>query len=108
MKSVRITSREAVEALFALVDDDVSTVAREEEQAAEVAEIDALIVQELGDLAEVDGLVEEAERVFAAAEAAESFRVTRELTDPVRGRRAHRRTDRAVLRGLATEAGEAA
>jgi hypothetical protein len=107
MKSVRI-SREAVAALFALVDEDISAVVWEEEMAAEVAEIDALIVQELGDLAGVDGLVEEAERVFAAAEAAESFRVTRELTDPVRARRAHRRTDRVVLRGLAADAGEAA
>ena len=108
MRTAQITSREAIEALFPLLDEEISTVAREEEHAAEVAEIDALVAGEPGDLAELDALIAEADGVFAAAEAAAVFRVAHELTDPVRARRAHRRTDRAVLRGLATEAGEAA
>ena len=102
-----MTSRFARD-VMALLDEDFVRLAREEEMAEEVAEIDALIAEELGDLAGVDGLVEDAEREFTAAEAAEVFRVSRELTDPVRARRAHRWTERAVLRGLATDAGEAA
>jgi hypothetical protein len=100
MKPARITSREVTEALFPLVDDDISTVAREEDMAAEVAEIDALLAEELGDVAELDALVEAADGVFAAAEAVETFRVSRELTDGVRARRAHRRADRKALRAL--------
>ncbi|MFD4191386.1 MULTISPECIES: hypothetical protein [Amycolatopsis] len=84
MKFARITSPEAVDALFPLVDEDISAVMRDEEIAAEVAEIDALI--------------EEAEREWAAAERVESFRVSRELTDLVSARRAVRRVTREVLR----------
>ncbi|GAA5158033.1 hypothetical protein [Amycolatopsis dongchuanensis] len=84
MKYARITSPTAVDALFPLVDEDISAVARDEEIAAEVAEIDALI--------------EEAEREWAAAERVESFRVSRELTDLVSARRAVRRVTREVLR----------
>ncbi|MEV5296476.1 hypothetical protein [Amycolatopsis methanolica] len=84
MKFARITSPEAVDALFPLVDEDISAVARDEEIAAEVAEIDALI--------------EEAEREWAAAERVEAFRVSRELTDLVSARRAVRRVTREVLR----------
>ncbi|QRP46903.1 hypothetical protein [Amycolatopsis sp. FDAARGOS 1241] len=81
MTRARIT---ATRALFALVDDQISGVAREEDMAAEVAEIDAL--------------VQDAEREWIAADLEESFRVSRDLTDQVRARRAHRRADRAALR----------
>jgi hypothetical protein len=91
MKTARITSPNATEALFPLVDDLISTVAQEEEMAAEVAEIDAA--------------VEEAEREWAAAARAEVFRVSRDLTDQVRARRAHRRVGRVVLRSLPRQFG---
>ncbi|WP_435060627.1 hypothetical protein [Amycolatopsis thermoflava] len=94
MKFARITSPEALDALFPLVDEDISAVARDEAVAAEVAEIDALI--------------EEMEREWAAAERVEAFRVSRELTDEVRARRAMRRASREVLRSLAVRAGEVA
>lgn len=99
MKTERMTSRIARDAVL-LLDEDFVCVAREDEQAAEIAEIDALVAEELGDLAELDALVEEAEREWADAERVESFRVSRELTDEVRARRAHRRSDRKALRGL--------
>jgi hypothetical protein len=86
MRSARITSREAVEALFPLVDDSISTVAREEEMRVERAEIDAL--------------VEEMECEWVSADVAESFRVSRDMTDQVRARRAHRRAARVALRSL--------
>ena len=86
MKTARITNPTATEALFPLVDDLISSVAREDEMAAEVAEIDAL--------------VEEAEREWIAADLEESFRVSRDLTDQVRARRTHRRAGREVLRSL--------
>lgn len=86
MKTARITNQHATEALFPLVDDLISNVAREEEMAAEIAEIDAL--------------VEEAEREWIAADLEESFRVSRDLTDQVRARRTHRRVGREVLRSL--------
>ncbi|PXY34212.1 hypothetical protein BAY59_01230 [Prauserella coralliicola] len=88
MSSARIASKTAREALFLLLDDDVSAVAREEVMAAEVAEIDAL--------------VEEMEREWAAADRVESHRVSRDFTDQVRARRTHRRADRTVLRSLPT------
>ncbi|WP_431900822.1 hypothetical protein [Amycolatopsis thermoflava] len=94
MKFARITSPEALDALFPLVDEDISAVARDEAVAAEVAEIDALI--------------EEMEREWAAAERVEAFRVSRELTDEVRARRAMRRASREALRSLAVRAGEVA
>ncbi|MFD4251941.1 hypothetical protein ACFWQL_19595 [Amycolatopsis thermoflava] len=84
MKFARITSPEALDALFPLVDEDISAVARDEAVAAELAEIDALI--------------EEAEREWAAAEQVEAYRVSRELTDQVRARRATRRAAREALR----------
>ncbi|MDQ0378601.1 hypothetical protein [Amycolatopsis thermophila] len=86
MKTVLITSSEAKEALFPLFDDDIAAEAREDQMAAEIAEIDALI--------------EEAERGWAAAEHAEMFRVSRELTDQVRARRTARRATRESLRSL--------
>jgi hypothetical protein len=104
MKPARITNREVIEALFPLVDDDISTVTREEDAAGEVAEIDALLAEELGDLAELDALVEAAEREWAASDLAESGAVPR-FTDPVRARRAHRRADRSVLRSLPVRVG---
>ncbi|GHF10473.1 hypothetical protein GCM10017786_50180 [Amycolatopsis deserti] len=84
MKFARITSPAAVDALFPLVDEDIAAVARDEAMAAEVAEIEALI--------------EEAEREWAAAERVEAFRVSRELTDVVSARRATRRATREALR----------
>ncbi|OXM70731.1 MULTISPECIES: hypothetical protein [Amycolatopsis] len=86
MKTVLITSHEASEALFPLFDDDIATVAREDQMAAEIAEIDALI--------------EEAERGWAAAEQVETFRLSRELTDQVRARRTARRAAQRALRSL--------
>lgn len=99
MKTNQMTSR-VVRVAVSLLDEDFVRVAREEEQAAEIAEIDELVTEELGDLAELDALVEEADGLFSAAEAAETFRVSRELTDPARARRAHRRADRKALRSL--------
>ena len=94
MKFARITSPAAVDALFPLVDEDISAVVRDEEVAAEVAEIDALI--------------EEAEREWAAAERVEAFRVSRELTDVVSARRATRRLTREALRSRVRFTGVAA
>jgi hypothetical protein len=84
MKFARITSPEALDALFPLVDDDISAVARDEAAAAELAAIDTLI--------------EEAEREWTAAEQVEAFRISRELTDHVRARRTARRATREALR----------
>ena len=75
MRAVQITDAAAREALFALVDEDISTVAEEEAMAAEVAEIDALI--------------EQAEREWSAADRARA-----------RDARMRRRADRVVLRTL--------
>ncbi|WP_020418543.1 hypothetical protein [Amycolatopsis sp. ATCC 39116] len=86
MKTVLITDRRASEALFPLFDDDIASVAREDQMAAEIAEIDALI--------------EEAERGWAAAEQVETFRLSRELTDQVRARRTTRRAAQRALRSL--------
>ncbi|OXM74555.1 MULTISPECIES: hypothetical protein [Amycolatopsis] len=86
MKFARIASSEALDALFPLVDEDISAVARDEAVAAEVAEIDALI--------------EEMEREWAAAERVEAFRISRELTDEVRARRTARRAAQQALRSL--------
>ncbi|PXY31101.1 hypothetical protein [Prauserella muralis] len=94
MSSARIASKTARKALFPLLDEDVSAVAREEAMAAEVAEIDAL--------------VEEMEREWAAADRVESLRVSRDFTDQVRARRTHRRADRTVLRSLPTRLGVSA
>ncbi|SFJ76821.1 hypothetical protein SAMN05421835_108194 [Amycolatopsis sacchari] len=75
MRNVRITSEAASEVLFAQLDEDIAEVVREDEVAAEVAEIDAL--------------VEQAEREWAAADRARE-----------RDARVRRRSDREVLRGL--------
>ncbi|GAA5115935.1 hypothetical protein [Haloechinothrix salitolerans] len=88
MKSVRITDPVASEALAALGDDVVCAVQREEDMAAEIARIDALL--------------EEADRDLACDERAESVRISRVATDQVRARRARRRADREVLRALPT------
>lgn len=93
MKHAHITSTDAIDALFPLVDEDISAVAEHEARAAEVAEIDALI--------------EQAEREWATAEQDETFRVMRELTDQVRARRAHRRVGRVMLRQLPQQLGTA-
>jgi len=99
MEFARITSAEAREALFPLVDDDITAMVLADDAAAKAAEIDALIEQELGpDFAEIDALVEQAERDFAAVEQVGSFRVAHELTDPVRARRTTRRATREALR----------
>lgn len=86
MSSPRITSRQAVHALRSMLDDDIADVAAEEHAAVETAEIDVLI--------------EQAERDWAAAERAETARISRMFTDQPRARRAHRRADRTVLRAL--------
>lgn len=86
MRTARITSRQASEALFPLVDEDISTVVREEEMAAEVAEIDALI--------------EEVDRELAAEADAAAHRALRPFTDVERARRSQRRTVRDALRSL--------
>ncbi|WAL65594.1 hypothetical protein ORV05_32725 [Amycolatopsis cynarae] len=86
MGTGRITSLEALEALFPLVDEDISAVARDEAMAAETAEIDALI--------------EEAEREWIAAERIETFRVSRDLTDQRSARRLRRRDETTLLRSL--------
>ena len=111
MKTARITNQQASEALFPLVDDSISTVAREEEMAAETAAVDALIDEAVGDrIPEIEALIEAAEREWIAAGLEESFRVSRDLTDQVRARRAHRRVGREVLRALPSrlDLGEAA
>jgi hypothetical protein len=69
-----------------MLDDDIVGVAIDEHLAVEAAEIDALI--------------EHAEREWATAERTETARVSRMFTDQPRARRAHRRADRAVLRML--------
>ncbi|WP_435061906.1 hypothetical protein [Amycolatopsis thermoflava] len=84
MEFARFTSPAVIDALFPLVDEDISAVARDEAMAAEVAEIDAMI--------------EDAEREWAAAERVGEFRVSRELTDQVRAHRTTRRTVREMLR----------
>lgn len=86
MKSVRITDPQASRALAEWGDDVVCAVQREEEMAAEIALVDALL--------------EEADRELARDEHAESVRITRDVTDQVRARRARRRADREVLRAL--------
>lgn len=84
MFSLKITNRRVTEALIPQLDTDIAAVAEEEAAAAEVAEIDAL--------------VEEAEREWAIAEQRETVRVSRVFTDQTRARRARRREDRTVLR----------
>jgi hypothetical protein len=86
MFSLKITNRSVAEALMPQLDDDIATVATEEAAAAESAEIDAL--------------VEEAEREWSAAEQRETTRVARMFTDQTRARRTRRREDRTVLRML--------
>ncbi|GAA4663593.1 hypothetical protein [Amycolatopsis dongchuanensis] len=109
MEFARITSATAREALFPLVDDDITAMVVADDATGEAAEIEALIEQELGpDFAEIDALVDQAEREFAAAEHVETFRVSRELNDQVRARRTARRASREALRSLAVRAGEAA
>ncbi|WP_435122949.1 hypothetical protein [Amycolatopsis thermoflava] len=109
MKFARITSIPAREALFPLVDDDIAAMMLADDAAAETAEIDALIEQELGpNFAEIDELVEQAERHFAAVEQVGNFRVAHELTDPVRARRTTRRATREALRSNLVFGGVAA
>jgi hypothetical protein len=86
MSSPRIASRRVVHALRPQLDPDVTDVAAEEHAAEETAAIDALIDQ--------------AEREWAAAARTETARISRMFTDQPRARRAHRRTDRTVLRTL--------
>jgi hypothetical protein len=86
MSSPRITSRRAVHALRSLLDDDIVSVAVDEHAAGESADVEALI--------------EQAEREWATAERSETARVSRRFTDQPRARRAHRRADRTVLRML--------
>lgn len=86
MSSPRITSRQAIQALRPLLDDDIAAVAIEEQAAAEATELDAVI--------------EQAEREWAVAARTETARVSRMFTDQPRARRAHRRADRTVLRML--------
>ena len=86
MSSPRITSRRVARALRPLLDDDVTSAAIDEHAAGESAEVDALI--------------EQTEREWAAAERTETARVSRMFTDQPRARRAHRRADRTVLRLL--------
>jgi hypothetical protein len=69
-----------------MLDEDITDVAAEEHAAVEAAEIDVLI--------------EQAERDWAAAERTETARISRMFTDQPRARRAHRRADRTVLRML--------
>jgi len=87
MKSVKITDPQASRVLAEWGDDVVCAVEREEEMAAEIARIDALL--------------EEADRDLVREERTESVRITRVATDQVRARRARRRADREVLRALA-------
>lgn len=91
MFSLKITSRSVAEALMPQLDDDIAAVAGEEAAAAESAEIDALI--------------EDAEREWAAAEQREIARVARMFTDQTRARRARRRENRTVLRMLPARLG---
>jgi hypothetical protein len=86
MKPARITDRMALDALFPVLDDDISTVEHDEETAAEIAEIDRLI--------------DEVDRELAAERHTETFRIARDFTDQRRARRAHRRNDRMTLRSL--------
>lgn len=62
MRSVQVTDRAVRAVLLGLVDDDIAAAAWEEHAAAERAEVDALIVEELGGLVDVDALVAEAAR----------------------------------------------
>jgi hypothetical protein len=62
-----------------MLDEDIADVATEEQAAVEAAEIDVLI--------------ERAEREWAAAERTETARISRTFTDQPRARRAHRRAD---------------
>lgn len=82
MFSLKITDRRVAEALIPQLDNDIAAVAEEEAAAAEVAEIDAL--------------VEEAEREWAAAEQRETVRLSRVFTDQTRARRTRRREDRTL------------
>lgn len=86
MSSPRITSWRVVQALRPLLDDDVAGVAAEEHAAAEAAEVETLI--------------EQAEREWTAAERTESIRIARMFTDQPHARRARRRVTRTVLRAL--------
>lgn len=88
MFSLKITDQRIVEPLLPQLDDDIAAVMAEEATAAEAAEIDALI--------------EEAEREWAAAEWRETTRLSRMFTDQTRARRARRREDRTLLRALPT------
>ncbi|SNR87533.1 hypothetical protein SAMN06265360_12640 [Haloechinothrix alba] len=86
MEFTRIADREARLRLGTVLDPDVVAVQQEEDMARERAEIDALI--------------EEADREFAAEARVETERVHREVRGQVRARRARRRADREVLRSL--------
>jgi len=86
MRQVRITDPLAAQAVAAVSDETVSAAHEEELMAAEVAEIDRLI--------------DEVDRDLAAQERTESVRITREVTDQVRARRARRRANRELLRAL--------
>lgn len=91
-------------ALFALVDDEITSVAWEEQMAMERAEVDAAVAAELGDLAEVDALVDAAEREWTTADLDETWRLSRGMTDQPRARRTRRRADRSAMRLLAENA----
>ena len=93
-RTVEITDRAALEGLFAVVDDDITAVAQEEHAAVERAEIAALIAEELGDLAELDALTEEAAEAFTTAEV---FRVSREVSGPAWAHRRAIRLGESVL-----------
>ncbi|PXY32114.1 hypothetical protein [Prauserella muralis] len=83
MKTARITSRQARESVDLAFDQDIWSVTKEEEMAAEVAEIDALI--------------DEVDRELAAEAGAAASRALRPFTDVDRARRAQRRAVRDAL-----------
>ncbi|NIJ14297.1 hypothetical protein FHU38_004641 [Saccharomonospora amisosensis] len=86
MRTARIASWQARQALDLAFDQDILGVVKEEEMATEVAEIDALI--------------EEVDRELAAEAGAAGSRALRPFTDVERVRRSQRRAVRVALSRL--------
>ena len=83
MKTTRLTNRQAREAVELAFDQDICMTTREEEMAAEAAEIDALI--------------DEVDRELVAEARTAGSRVLRPFVDVERARRAQRRAVRDAL-----------
>jgi hypothetical protein len=86
MFTSQITDRQAREALWSVLDDDISAVQQEEDMANEIAEIDRLL--------------ESVDRELAAEQRTERARFAVDASDGQWVRRARRRSQRNAVRSL--------